>query len=57
MLRTHFIALVVGFVLLAVAVVTGHQLFGEPIESAPMVPVLEQQLAPEGEDAPALAIA
>lgn len=56
MLRTHFIALIIGFVLLAVAVVTGHQLFGEPIESAPTVPV-EQHIVPEQADAPVFAFA
>ena len=56
MLRTHFAALIVGFILLAVAVVAGHQLFGEPIESAPTVPV-EQHIAPEADAAPVLAFA
>lgn len=56
MLRTHFIALVLGFVLLAVSVVAGHQLFGEPIESAPTVPV-EQHIAPEQAEGPVLALA
>ncbi len=46
MLRIHFVALVLGFVLLVVAVIAGHQLFGEPIESAPTIPV-EQHFAPE----------
>lgn len=45
MLRAHFFALLAGLVLLAVMVVAGHQLFGEPIESAPTVPV-EQQITP-----------
>ena len=49
MLRTHFYVLIAGLVLLAVAVVAGHQLFGEPVESAPTVPV-EQQITP-GPDA------
>lgn len=56
MLRTHFLALVLGFVLLAVAVVAGHQLFGEPIESAPTIPV-EQHIVPEQADLPVLAFA
>lgn len=56
MLRSHFFALVLGLILLAVAVVTGNQLFGEPVESAPTVPV-EQHIAPEPEASPVLALA
>lgn len=48
MLRNHFYALIAGLVLLAVAVVAGHQMFGEPVESAPTVPV-EQQITPSPE--------
>ena len=56
MLRTHFYALIAGLVLLAVSVVAGHQLFGEPVESAPTIPV-EQQIAPTPESDLTLALA
>lgn len=56
MLRIHFLALVLGFVLFVVAVIAGHQLFGDPIESAPTIPV-EQHIAPEQSEAPVLALA
>lgn len=56
MLRTHFYALVLGLVLLAVAVVTGNQLFGEPVESAPTVPV-EQHIVPTSDTDLVLALA
>ena len=46
MLRTHFFALITGLVLLAVSVVAGNQIFGEPVESAPTVPV-DQQVTPD----------
>lgn len=48
MLRVHFFALLAGLILLALSIVAGHQLFGEPVESSPTVPV-EQHIAPETE--------
>lgn len=56
MLRIHFLALVLSFVLLVVAVIAGNQLFGDPIESAPTIPV-EQHTAPAQAEMPVLSLA